>query len=251
MHPFDLSGRTYLVTGASSGIGRATCKLLSEWGARILAVARNEERLRQTLAELPGQNHAYECCDLGEAARLADIMRRWAGVHGKFNGFVHAAGIQSMAPIKIFDTESFDDMWKINVRAALELTQGFRHSEVHAGHGSIVFISSVTALVGQAALAGYSSTKGALVSATRSLAVELVREGIRVNSIAPGYVKSPMLEVARRKLGDDRIAAIERLHPLGIGNPIDVAYAVGFLLSDASRWITGTTLVVDGGFTAQ
>jgi NAD(P)-dependent dehydrogenase (short-subunit alcohol dehydrogenase family) len=251
MHPFDLTGRTYLVTGASSGIGRATCKLLSEWGARILAVARNEDRLRQLLAELPGQGHGCECCDLGSAVDLSGVLREWARTHGKLNGLVHAAGIQHMAPIKMFNAKAYDEMWSINIRAALGLTQGFRHSEVHAGNGSLVFISSVSALVGQAALSGYSSTKGAIISATRSLAVELAREGIRVNCIAPGLVQTSMADKMKQILGESRMASIESLHPLGFGQPEDVAYAVGFLLSDAARWITGTTLVVDGGFTAQ
>ena len=251
MSPFDLSGRTYLVTGASSGIGRAICKLLSEWGARIFGIARNKERLCQLIAELNGAGHSYECLDLCAASEIASAVRKWAKDNGKLDGFVHAAGVQHMAPIKCFDGRSFESMWKINVQAALELTQGFRHSEVRADSGSIVFVSSVSALAGQAALSGYSSTKGALVSATRSLAVELARENIRVNCVAPGLVRSPMAEQMKRILGDSRMAALEGRHPLGFGQPEDVAYAVGFLLSDAARWITGTTLVVDGGFTAQ
>lgn len=251
MHPFDLSGRTYLVTGASSGIGRAVCKVLSEWGGRILAVARNEERLRQVLAELPGHGHACECCDLGTTVELTSVLREWARTHGQLNGLVHAAGIQNMVPIKLFNAKAFDEMWNINIRAALELAQGFRHSEVHAGNGSLIFISSVSALVGQAALSGYSSTKGAIISVTRSLAVELAREGIRVNCIAPGLVQTPMAHKMKQILGESQMASMESQHPLGFGQPEDVAYAVGYLLSDAARWITGTTLVVDGGFTAQ
>ena len=251
MNPFDLSGRTYLVTGASSGIGRATCKLLSEWGARLLAVARNEERLRQVMAELHGQGHAFECIDLGATENLPAVVKGWAERHGKLHGLVHAAGVQTTDPLRIFDTQAYQHMWNVNVRAALLLAKGFSSRMVHEENGSIVFISSISALVGQSAVSGYASTKGALISAARALAVELARDRIRVNCIAPGYVKTPMLETAREKLGDARMAAIEGLHPLGMGEPLDVAHAVAFLLSDASRWITGTTLVVDGGFTAQ
>lgn len=251
MPPFDLSGRTYLVTGASSGIGRAACKLLSEWGARILAVARNEERLRQVLAELPGQGHAYECADFGAEEDLSLRVKEWAGRHGKLHGLVHAAGVQTTDPLRIFDAQAFRHAWSVNVRSAMWLAKGFASRTAHEDNGSVVFISSIAAMVGQPAIAGYAATKGALISAARALAVELARDRIRVNCIAPGYVRSPMLESVRQKLGAARIAALEELHPLGFGEPLDVAYAVGFLLSDAARWITGTTLVVDGGFTAQ
>lgn len=251
MNPFDLSGRTYLVTGASSGIGRAACRLLSEWGARILAVARNEDRLRQLMAELAGKGHAYECADFGTAENLHLLVKEWAERHGQLHGLVHAAGVQATDPLRTFDAQAFQHMWNVNVRSAMLLAKGFASRLVHADNGSMVFISSIAALVGQPAIAGYAGTKGALLSASRALAVELARERIRVNCIAPGYVKSPMLETVRHKLGDARIAALEGLHPLGFGQPEDVAYAVGFLLSDAARWITGTTLVVDGGFTAQ
>lgn len=251
MNPFDLSGRTYLVTGASSGIGRAACLLLSAWGARILAVARHEGRLRALMAELAGTGHAYECFDLETTAALAETMRAWADTHGRLHGFVHAAGVQQIAPIKVFDQTAYETMWRVNIQAALALAQGFRHSAVRAETGSIVLVASVAALAGQAALAGYSSTKGALVSATRSLAVELARERIRVNCLVPGLVRSPMADQMKTVLGDAKMAALESLHPLGFGQPEDVAYAAGFLLSDAARWITGSALVVDGGFTAQ
>lgn len=251
MNPFDFSGRFHLVTGASSGIGQATCRVLAACGARVLAVARSEERLRGVVAELPGGGHAYECCDLGQDADLAAAVRGWAAKHGKLNGLVHAAGIQYMAPLKAFEAGAFDAMWKVNVRAAIELVQGFRHSSVHGGRGSVVFISSVAGLAGQTVLSGYSGTKGALVAIARSLAVELAREGIRVNCVAPGLVRTPMADQMRKMLGESRMAALETLHPLGLGEPGDVAQAAAFLLSDAARWITGTTLVVDGGFTAQ
>lgn len=251
MNPFDLSGRTYLVTGASSGIGRATCILLSAWGARILAVARNAERLRQVASELHGQGHAHECADLGTTENLSDLVKEWAQKHGQLHGLVHAAGVQTTAPLRILDAPALQQMWNVNVRAAMLLAKGFAHRAVHAEQGSVVFISSIAAVAGQAAISGYAATKGALISAARSLAVELARDRIRVNCVAPGYVKSPMLETVRQKLGEARIAALAELHPLGLGEPIDVAYAAAFLLSDAARWITGITLVADGGFTAQ
>ncbi len=252
MNPFDLSGRTYLVTGASSGIGRATCLLLSAWGARILAVARHEDRLRALMAELAGTGHLFERADFETEEDWAAAAKEWAERHGRLHGLVHAAGVQTTEPLRMLDAQSFRRMWNIHVRAAMLLTKGFACRSAHAENGgSVVFISSILALVGQPAISSYAATKGALVSAVRALAIELAREHIRVNAIAPGYVKTPMFEAVRQTLGETQFTALNRLHPLGFGQPEDVAYAAGFLLSDAARWITGTTLVVDGGFTAQ
>lgn len=251
MNPFDLSGRRYLVTGASSGIGRAVSKGLSGQGARILAVARNEERLRETVAGLSGDGHGYQCVDLLQEGDMTARMKTWATEGGAFHGAVHAAGIQLISPIRMFDEKDFEGMWRINVEAALLLARAFRRKEVRADTGSIVFISSIAGLTGQPVQSGYSSTKGALIAAARALAMELAPERIRVNCVAPGLVRTPMADRLRNALGDGPMSAVESAHPLGLGEPEDVANAVAFLLSDAARWITGTTLAVDGGYTAQ
>ncbi len=251
MNPFDLSGRRYLVTGASSGIGRAVSIVLSQWGGSILAVARNEERLRQVVTEMAGDGHAYQCVDLATATDLPDRMKEWASSGGKFHGAVHAAGIQLVAPLRIMNEGDLQRMWSINVQAALLLAKGLRRKDVRAEQGSIVLVSSIAGLAGQPVQSGYSSTKGALIAAARSLAMELAPERIRVNCVAPGLVKTPMEERLRAALGDGPLSAVETAHPLGLGEAVDVAHAVAFLLSDAARWITGTTLTVDGGYTAQ
>lgn len=251
MNPFDLSGRRYLVTGASSGIGRAVAEVLSGQGARILALARNEERLRQTLSQLPSDEHRYESLDLCSVTDLCERMRIWASEHGPFHGAIHAAGIQVVAPLRIFDEKDLLRMWQINVQVPFLIAKGFRRKGVHAQAGSIVLVSSIAGLSGQPAQSGYSSTKGAVIAATRALAIELAPENIRVNCIAPGLVRTPMADQLRRSLGDGPLSNIETAHPLGMGEPHDVAHAVAFLLSDAARWITGITLPVDGGYTAH
>jgi NAD(P)-dependent dehydrogenase (short-subunit alcohol dehydrogenase family) len=140
----------------------------------------------------------------------------------------------------------------VNADAALELAKGFVSRRVFSGsRGSIVFVSSVLGIVGSSAAAAYSLSKGAVNALTRSLAVELAPRRIRVNCVAPGFVRTPMLDKLRRTWTAAQDAQVEALHPLGYGTPENVAGAVAFLLAETGSWITGTVLVVDGGYTAQ
>ena len=131
------------------------------------------------------------------------------------------------------------------------LAKGFRQKGVHTDSGSIVLMASVMGLVGAVGRSVYCSSKGAVVGLTKSLALELARDGLRVNCVAPAFVATSMFQEMKTQLGAEQIGAIESAHPLGIGEPRDVAHAIAFLLADTGRWITGTTLVVDGGYTAH
>jgi NAD(P)-dependent dehydrogenase (short-subunit alcohol dehydrogenase family) len=164
---------------------------------------------------------------------------------------VHSAGIQVTRPLQILEPSQVRDVMCVNLEAALQLARGFRQKGVHASSGSIVFVSSVAGLVGQPGIAAYAGSKGGLVAAARCLAVELAAQNVRVNCVAPGHVHTPMAAKLQGTLSAAQFAAIEAMYPLGIGQPEDVAGAVAFLLGGASRWITGTTLVVDGGYTAH
>ena len=178
-------------------------------------------------------------------------MAELAGKHGRLDGVVHSAGMDDRAPLKIVSAGQMEALWRINVSAGLWLAKGFRQRQVNNGGGSIVFLSSAAGLVGQPAHSVYSASKGAVVAMARSLAVELAREHIRVNCIAPGAVKTEMFGEFSKTLSEEQRAAIEREHPLGLGEPMDIAHAAAFLLAPSARWITGTTLVVDGGYTAH
>jgi len=251
VNPLDMAGRTILVTGASSGIGRESAILLSRLGARVILVARSCQKLEQTLRRLEGTGHAIEQFDLSQYEVIPQWMRSLAGTHGLLDGLVHSAGVQITAPLKTLDARQVETMWRINVTAGIWLAKGFRQRGVNIRGGSIVLLSSAAANIGIPALSAYSASKGAVIASTRSLAMELVREGIRVNCVAPGYVKTEMTNESAEALTEERLAEIEGNHPLGLGEPIDVANSVAFLLSPASRWITGSTLVVDGGLTAH
>ena len=251
LNPLDLTGRSYLVTGASSGIGRETCVLLSELGARVALLARDEARLRETQdAMRPGAHH-LEVCDLEATATLPDRLARLAAHFGPLDGLVHCAGIISSVPLRLREPEDIARTLRVNLESALLLAKGFRQRGVRAASSSIVFLASVAGLTGVAGRADYSASKGGLIALTRSLAAEFARENIRVNCLAPAWVETEMTRAALDALTPDAAAALRARHLLGLGQPRDVAHAAAFLLAETARWITGTTLVVDGGYTAH
>lgn len=250
-NPLDLTDRSILVTGASSGIGRTTSVVLSRLGAKLVLVARSRDSLEETRRLLDGEDHVIEACDLRETDSIPDWLKRLSAEHGALSGLVHCAGIHVTMPLRFQTGEQLDDLMRINFTAAVQLTKGFRQRKTHTPTSSVVFVSSVMGLVGQAGVSAYVASKGALIALARSLSLELAAEGIRVNCVAPGQVESKMAESQDAVLTDEQRAAIEAMHPLGIGQPEDVASSIAFLLADTGKWITGTTLVVDGGYTAH
>jgi len=250
VNPMDLTGSTFLVTGGSSGIGQATAIRLSELGARVVVVGRSRTRLDQTVASLIGDGHLAEAYDLANVDDIPEWLQKLATGFGKLDGFVHAAGIAPSRPLRIVTVKALREILNINLEAAFMLARGFRRKEVCRDGGSLVFISSVAALRGQPGLSAYAATKGGLLSVTRNFATELASDKIRVNCIIPGFVETPMYQGYRELVDEDKIAQTQAAYPLGIGKPVDVANLIAFLLSDASRWITGTALTIDGGYLA-
>jgi NAD(P)-dependent dehydrogenase (short-subunit alcohol dehydrogenase family) len=240
-----------LVTGASSGIGRETAILLSQLGARVVLVARNPAGLEQTRSLLEGPDHRVEPRDLAALNDIPGWLQGLSRELGAFSGLVHCAGLQMTLPLRLVTVQQLKPIIEINLTAAIMLAKGLRQKEVHTSPASLVLLSSAMGLVGSAGRSVYSASKSALLGLARSLAIELAGEGLRVNCVAPAFVNSEMLNDLKRRLRPEQLAAIESAHPLGIGHVRDVAHAIAFLVADTGRWITGTTLAVDGGYTAQ
>jgi NAD(P)-dependent dehydrogenase (short-subunit alcohol dehydrogenase family) len=244
--PMDLTGSTVLVTGASSGIGRETAILLSTLNARLVITGRNAERLEQTRSCLSGEGHLAEVFDLSNLEQIPKWVRSVAAKVGPLKALVHAAGEQYMSPIRFVTAKAVDDLFKTNLQSAVMLAQGFCHKTCHTPESSMVFFSSVLGLSGKPAMSVYGASKAGLLGLAQSLAAELAADRIRVNCIAPAYVQTEMLDQIRE--WPEQFAALEKQHPLGFGTPRDVANAVAFLVAETGRWITGSTLVVDGGY---
>lgn len=246
------NGRRILVTGASAGIGRACAIALAGLGARVVANGRNEERLAETLAALPGKGHCVAPFDLSDSDQIPGWIKGLATDGGPLAGVAHCAGTQSSKPVRSVDTAYFDQVMRANLLSALALARGLRQKGCcDAGGGAIVLVSSVAAFIGQPGNVVYSASKGALVSAARGLAMELLRDNIRVNCVAPAMVETEMMERFRQTTTAEQFERIREAHPMGFGKPEDVAAAAAFLLSDAARWINGVCLPVDGGYLAQ
>jgi NAD(P)-dependent dehydrogenase (short-subunit alcohol dehydrogenase family) len=250
--PLGLDGRRFLVTGAASGIGLATSQLLSRLGGRVVAVDSNAEGLAHVLGNLEGTGHMSQCLDLREIERIPSLLVDLAAAGGFLSGLVHAAGLPCIRPVRLLEPAAYRDVLLVNAEAALALVRGFQHKQVaDPSGGSIVLLASVMALVGSPGAAAYGMTKAAVIGLVKSLCMELAPRRIRVNCVAPGFVKTPMFDRLSGLWDADQRAQVEAQHPLGLGEPADVANAIAFLLADTGRWITGSVLVVDGGYTAH
>ena len=253
VEPFiQFQGRRLVVSGASSGIGRAIAIELAKRGAQLILLGRDTIRLEETRAALLGTGHEVMALDLKDPSKIQAALLATATKGGKLYGLCHCAGMVETIPLNALRLDRFREMFEVNVTAGLELARVVtRRDLLRDDGGSLLFISSVYGMAGMAGQIGYSATKGAVSAAVRSMAVELARRKIRVNSISPALVHTPLADAALLKLDPLRVQHLESLHPLGSGTPEDVARAATFLLAPETRWITGTDLIIDGGYTAQ
>lgn len=248
MHnPFSLAGKSILVTGASSGIGRSIAVECSKMGASLVILGRNEERLKQTYQELEGTGHQMYSVELTSPEEIKSILNDLPSL----DGLVNAAGILKRVPFKLMSSDILEEVMGINFFAPAMLTKELLNSKKIGKGASVVFVSSISgnycSSVGNTA---YSSSKGALNALSENIALELAARNIRVNTVNPGMIATDMLY--QKSVSEEQIKEDLENYPLKrYGKPEDVAYAVIYLLSGASSWVTGSNLLIDGGFTLK
>lgn len=245
-NPFSLEGKHILVTGASSGIGRGICIDCSKMGATVHLVARNEERLNETLSQMEGdghQIHVVDLCDKDAVTGLVDSLPQLDGV-------VLCAGIIKTTPVKNISEDALEEIFNVNIMSDIRmLSRMLKKKKLNKG-ASVVFISSVSTFNVKVGNSLYSATKGAVNSFAKAMALEVAKQNMRVNCIQPGFVPSSILSSGAIE-EDAFLKFYAERHPLGFGTPSDIANGCIYLLSDASRWVTGSIFTLDGGYTLQ
>ena len=246
MNPFTLKNKTILVTGASSGIGAETSIKVSEMGANLILSARNKKRLKETFAKLPKGNHQIIPADLTNSEDIQVLIKNIKGI----DGIVHSSGIVRPFPVKFIGTKQINEMFDINYQGPVLLTsQLFRAKKINNG-ASLVFMSSISSQVPHKGGALYSGAKAAINTYSKTIALEYAIKNIRSNVINAAMVKTPIFDEAEKAITKKMMDKHGERYPLGFGSPEDIANAIIFLLSDGSKWITGTEIKMDGGLTA-
>ena len=248
LNPFFLDNKTVLVTGASSGIGRATAVLCSQMGATVVITGRNEERLNETflMLEDPSRGHLQVIADLATEEGINNLVEQLP----KLDGVACNAGICKGTPVQFYSKTLIDEVFAINIMYPMLLIKNLTKKKLINKSGSIVFTSSAGGTYVSAGIGNgiYGATKGAIDGFLKSLSLELASKGIRCNSVNPGMVETPLIKGGA--ISDEQLKEDAKRYPLGrYGQPEDIANAIVFLLSDDSSWITGTELKIDGGST--
>ncbi len=247
-NPFSLEGKTVLVTGASSGIGRGIAVECSKMGAKVVINGRNKERLQKTFDQLEGEGHIQIVADLS----VQEDIERLANEVPELNGFVNSAGIPKICPVKRIDRQTLEEIMNVNAFGPILLTSQLLRKKKLQKKSSIVLIASISGVcMANTGEGPYAATKAALAGYTKTAAFELAAQGTRVNTICPGLVPTEILTLSNEMFSEDQLKeTMYGRYPLKrVGTPEDIANGAIYLLSDASSWVTGINLVIDGGYT--
>ncbi len=249
---FRLDGKNVIITGASSGIGRQCAIECSNRGSNVTLMSRDSMRLKETLGLMKEGNHLIVPVDITSEGDLHDALVLVLDRFNQIHGFIHSAGIQLTMAFRQMKIDNYRKLFEVNLYPALEIAKLVTNPRHIPPEGSsIVFISSISGIKGRAGVTGYASTKGALISAVRSMAIELAKKKVRVNCVSPGLIMTDIVRDVLAQLNSEQLAQRTGEFLLGLGEPQDVANACVYLMADASRWITGTNLIVDGGLNAH
>ena len=243
-NPYSLEGKTILITGASSGIGRATAVECSKMGAQLFLTGRNEQRLIETMELLDGKDHSYIPADLTDDNDMQHLIASLPPL----DGLVNNAGIQKYMPTQFITEEDLLRILKTNTIAPILLTRTLVKKKKLKNPSSVVFTSSIAGnFKCSPGNAMYSTSKGAISGFMRNSAIDLAAKGIRCNAVNPGMIVTPIM-TENSALTEEQWEENRKLYPLKrFGKPEDVAFAIIYLLSDASSWVTGSSLIIDGG----
>lgn len=241
-NPFSLDGKIVLVTGASSGIGRGIAITCSKMGATVIVNGRNQERLKETISLMEGENNSLVVGDLTDSQTLLALVESLP----KLDGVVHCAGIGQRIPCKLLSEQLVDEVMDVNFKAPIMLqSELLKQNKLNKG-GSIVFIASMAIWSPSLGNSVYSASKGAVVSFANCLALELAPRKIRVNCISPAMVWTDLIQ--KDGLEEEQLKADESNYPLKrYGQPEDIANLAVYMLSDASTWMTGSNVKISGG----
>lgn len=243
----DLTGKRILVTGASSGMGAETAKLCSQLGAKVALVARREEKLQEVLGQLEGKGHSTFAFDLSKIDEIEGFIKNLITEIGPLDGYVHSAGIPGTRPLKMLKPVNLQEVMDINFNSFVEVTRCITKRSCYNPGLSIVGISSISSTLGNQAKTAYCASKAAMDAVVRCFAKELA-PNVRANTVCPGMIETAIFEKFKDNAGDSYDAEVRLYRQyLGLGKSIDVANMIVFLLSDASRMITGSNIGVDGG----
>ncbi len=244
----DLTGKQILITGASSGMGAETARLCSRLGAKVIMVARREDKLKEVLASLDGDGHCYYIFDLSETDEIEGFIKRLISETGPLDGFVHSAGITSYRPLKMLKPSVLRDVMTINYYAFVEVIRCITKRKCFNPGMSIVGISSISSKRGNQTKTAYCASKAAMDVSVKCLAKELAPKQIRVNSVVPAFIDTDIYQqFLDNGQGSADAEIVMNRQYLGLGEPIDVANLIAFLLSGASKFITGSNVDIDGG----
>jgi NAD(P)-dependent dehydrogenase (short-subunit alcohol dehydrogenase family) len=244
VNAFNLKGKTILVTGASSGLGRQCAITISHHGGNVIITGRNEDRLKATYTSLKEGNHQSYITDLTIKEQINSLV----GALHKLNGVVYSVGISDLSPARFIKQEDIERTFMISFDASVLLTSELlAQKKLQNNACSLVFISSISTRYPFVGGAMYISAKAALEAYAKVIALELAPKGIRSNCVSPAFVRTPMLDETAVNYSQEAIDKIEERQILGLGEPEDVANTVVFFLSDASKWITATNLILGGG----